>query len=104
MMNMRTSYIKALALLVLVLLTGCLDSTYSRGLFQGYVMDQAPEIVKGKVGKPVTEDAVGNSMKWVYKKKTFDPDNMNAFDSQTTITFEKDVKGNFKVFSVDFTS
>jgi hypothetical protein len=80
----------AAVLLTGTLLAGCIDSTYSRGLFQGYVIDQTQEVVVDKIGKPESEEKSGEAVKWVYKKKTFDPDNMNAFDAITTIIFQPD--------------
>lgn len=80
----------AAVLLTGALLAGCIDSTYSRGLFQGYVIDQTQEVVADKVGKPESEEKSGEAVKWIYKKKTFDPDNMNAFDAITTIIFQPD--------------
>lgn len=80
----------AAILLIGSLLSGCIDSTFSRGLFEGYVVGQTQEQVIDKVGKPTSEEKSGDAMKWVYKKKTFDPDNMNAVDAITTIVFQPD--------------
>ena len=77
-------------LLMGALLSGCMDTTFSRGLFQGYVIDQTQETVVDKVGKPIAEEKSGDAVKWIYKKKTFDPDNLNTFDGQTTIIFQPD--------------
>ena len=74
-----------------------------RGLFQGYVLDQTEEDVVAKVGKP---DSVDNSKpstpRWVYKRKTFDPDNQNQVDNETILIFQKDASGKFKVTQVIF--
>ena len=80
----------AAVLLIGALLSGCIGSTFSRGLFQGYVIDQQQEAIIDKVGKPDSEEKSGDAVKWIYKKKTFDPDNMNAFDTTTTIIFQTD--------------
>ena len=80
----------AAVLLMGTLLSGCIGSTFSRGLFQGYVIDQTQETIVDKVGKPDSEEKSGDAVKWIYKKKTFDPDNMNAFDAMTTIIFQTD--------------
>lgn len=74
-----------------------------RGLFTGYVMDKTEDEVVTKVGKP---DAVDSSLpstpKWVYKKKTFDPDNQNQVDNETILIFQKDASGKLKVTQVVF--
>jgi len=80
----------AAILLIGSLLSGCIDSTFSRGLFEGYVVGQTQEQVVDKVGKPTSEEKSGEAVKWIYKKKTFDPDNMNAVDALTTIVFQPD--------------
>lgn len=72
------------------LLSGCIGGTFSRGLFEGYVVGQAQEQVVDKVGKPASEEKSGDAVKWIYKKKTFDPDNMNAVDTLTTVVFQPD--------------
>ncbi len=72
------------------LLSGCIDSTYSRGLFEGYVVGQTEEQVVDKVGKPTSQEKSGDAVKWVYKKRTFDPDNMNAVDANTIVVFQPD--------------
>ena len=75
-----------------------------RGLFQGYVMDQTEDAVVAKVGKPDTVDSSKpNTPRWIYKKKTFDPDNLNQVDNETILIFQKDASGKFKVTQVIFT-
>ena len=75
-----------------------------RGLFTGYVMDQTEEEVAGKIGKPDAVDTTNaNTPKWIYKKKTFDPDNLNQVDNETILIFQKDpVTQKFKVIQVIF--
>lgn len=74
-----------------------------RGLFTGYVTDKTEEEVVAKVGKPDTVDASKpNTPRWVYKKKTFDPDNQNQVDNETILIFQKDASGKFKVVQVIF--
>ncbi len=70
-------------------LSACFSSQYTRGMFQGYVMDQTQEVVTDKIGKPDEIDGSdGKGAKWTYKKKTFDPENMNAIDDKTILHFE----------------
>jgi hypothetical protein len=58
-------------------LSGCSGSRRTaRGLFIGYVTDKTEEEVVAKVGKPDSvERASRTRLRWIYKKKTFDPDN-----------------------------
>ena len=44
----------------------------ARGLFIGYVTDKTEEEVVAKVGKPEAVDAKPLTLRWTYKKKTFD--------------------------------
>ena len=74
-----------------------------RGLFQGYVTDKTEEEVVAKVGKPDSVDASKPATpRWIYKKKTFDPDNQNQLDNETILIFQKDASGKFKVTQVIF--
>ena len=86
-------------------LSGCSSGGggQQRGLFTGYVMDKTEQEVEAKVGKPDSVDAKNPSTpKWVYKKKTFDPDNLNQVDNETILIFQKDAGGTLKVTQVVF--
>jgi hypothetical protein len=90
---------------VVVILAACSGGGgQQRGLFVGYVTDKTEEEVVAKVGKP---DSIDNSKpttpRWIYKKKTFDPDNQNQVDNETILIFQKDASGKFKVTQVIFT-
>jgi len=90
---------------ILTALTGCAGefSGTARGLFTGYVMDKTEEEVAAKVGKPVSVDSnTQNTLRWTYKKKTFDPDNKSLVDEETILIFQKDAGGKFKVTQVIF--
>lgn len=90
---------------ILMALTGCSGqvSGTARGLFIGYVMDKAEEDVIAKVGKPESiDDSKPNTLRWTYKKKTFDPDNQSLIDDETILIFQKDASGKFKVTQVIF--
>jgi hypothetical protein len=81
-----------IALVTAITLTAC-GGAYQRGIFQGYVIDATEEQVTSKIGKPDQIDAGDpNSPRWVYVKKTFDPDNQNKVDEKTIIVFKKDPK------------
>ena len=90
-----------------LMLAGCgkgSEGGYQRGLFAGYVQDKTEEEVTGKVGKPdAVDNANPNTPKWIYKRKTFDPDNQNQIDNETILIFQKDkASGKFTVSQVVF--
>jgi len=85
-------------------LSGCSGQVggTARGLFIGYVTDKTEEEVIAKVGKPESVDTKPLTLRWTYKKKTFDPDNQSLVDNETILIFQKDASGNFKVVQVIF--
>lgn len=89
---------------ILMALTGCSGefSGTARGLFTGYVTDKTEDEVTAKVGKPASVDTQPNTLRWTYKKKTFDPDNQSKYDDETILIFQKDASGKFKVVQVIF--
>jgi hypothetical protein len=100
------AFLVAAACSIVMALTGCSGSFSgtARGLFTGYVTDKTEEEVVAKVGKPHSVDSTNpNTPKWIYKKKTFDPDNQSKFDDETILIFQKDpASGKFKVTQVIF--
>jgi hypothetical protein len=95
----------AAACSILMALAGCAGqvSGTARGLFIGYVTDKTEAEVVAKVGEPATKDSsTQNTLRWTYKKKTFDPDNQSLVDNETILIFQKDAAGNFKVTQVIF--
>ncbi|MFN0161134.1 MAG: hypothetical protein ACKVQQ_07885 [Burkholderiales bacterium] len=73
-----------------MMISGCWSSQYTRGLFQGYVMEQTQEAVAEKFGKPDEIDASDTKHpRWIYKNKTFDPDNGNQSDARTILHFDE---------------
>ena len=85
-------------------LSGCAGefSGTARGLFVGYVTDKTEEEVVAKVGKPASVDTKPSTLRWTYKKKTFDPDNQSLVDQETILIFQKDPQGKFRVTQVIF--
>ncbi len=82
-----------IALVAAITLAACGSGAYQRGIFQGYVVDASEDQIASKVGKPDEVDAKDpNAVRWVYLKKTFDPDNMNKTDDRTVIVLKKDAK------------
>jgi hypothetical protein len=99
------AFLVAAACSILLVLTGCSGSFSgtARGLFTGYVTDKTEEEVIAKVGKPHSVDnSKPNTPRWIYKKKTFDPDNQSLFDEETILIFQKDASGKLKVTQVIF--
>jgi hypothetical protein len=97
----------ALAALAGLLAVGCgkgAEGGQQRGLFVGAVKDKTEEEVAAKFGKPDVVDAANpNTPKWIYKRKTFDPDNQNQVDNETILIFQKDAtSGKLKVSDVIF--
>lgn len=88
---------------VLALASGCSDSGHPRGLFTGRVMEKTEAEITEDIGKPASVDATNpQRVKWVYKRKTFDPDNMNTPDNETNLYFKPDASGKLKVSEVGF--
>ena len=101
---MKAFLIAAVCGMALVL-NGCSGQVggTARGLFIGYVTDKTEEEVVAAVGKPeIVEPATPTTLRWVYKKKTFDPDNQSLVDNETILIFQKDASGKFKVVQVIF--
>jgi hypothetical protein len=103
---MKAFFSAAVCGMVLALtLTGCAGefSGTARGLFVGYVTDKTEDEVVAKVGKPASVDSsTPNTLRWTYKKKTFDPDNKSLVDEETILIFQKDASGKLKVTQVIF--
>ncbi len=62
-----------------------LPARYCSGLRSGQIIE--------KIGKPdQIENKDPNAPRWVYNKKTFDPDNLNRSDDKTIVVMKKDPK------------
>ena len=98
------AFLVAAACGIVLTLSGCSGQVggTARGLFVGYVTDKTEEEVVAKVGKPETVETRPNTLRWTYKKKTFDPDNQSLVDNETILIFQKDASGKFKVVQVIF--
>jgi hypothetical protein len=82
---------------------GCSGSGHPRGMFSGRVVDKTEDEVTADIGKPESVDKSNpERVKWVYKRKTFDPDNMNTPDNETILVFKRDAGGKLKVAEVTF--
>jgi hypothetical protein len=94
----------AAALALAMTLNACGNGGYQRGIFTGYVVDSTEEEITKKIGKPDQIDSSDpNAPRWIYNKKTFDPDNMNQTDARTIVVMKKDAAtGKFKGAEVIF--
>ena len=78
---------------------------YQRGLFQGYVVGATEEEITSKIGKPESVDnADPKAPRWIYTKKTFDPDNQNQVDARTIIIMQRDAQGKLRGADVIFSA
>ena len=91
------------ALLITLMLSACDGGRgYSRGILHGLVIDKTEAEVANKLGKPESVEKVGNDgLRYVYRRKSFDPDNMNQIDDKTFIDFEQKA-GKMIVVEVSF--
>jgi hypothetical protein len=79
----------ALLVLAVAVAAGC-SGSYQRGMFQGYVVGIPADEIQSKIGKPDSVDESDpNKPRWVYNKKTFDPDNFNKQDEKTIVILER---------------
>lgn len=97
--------LRRLALLLLavaaLVLGGCTGAGYSRGLFQGFVVNKTEAEIIDQMGKPLEIDRKNpESPVLVYKEKTFDENNGNRVDPETLIYLHKDDKSG-KVVAYD---
>jgi len=78
---------------------------YQRGLFQGYVVNATEEEIEGKIGKPDSMDASdAKAPRWIYVKKTFDPDNANQVDARTIVVLQRGADGKLRGTDVIFSA
>jgi hypothetical protein len=73
-----------------VLVAACSGGTHSRGQFTGSVVGHSDEEIISKMGKPERVDETDPKRpRWVFTKKTFDPDNFNKVDDKATVILER---------------
>lgn len=84
----------AVALLTALVVAACSDGGFQRGVFYGKVIDRTPEEVAKNFGKPESIDStVPDSPKYVYARKTFNPENQNQIDDKTIVEFARNKEG-----------
>ena len=78
---------------------------YQRGLFQGYVVGATEEEIASKIGKPDSIDTSDpKAPRWIYKGKTFDPDNQNKSDARSIVILQRDAQGKLRGTDVIFSA
>lgn len=91
---MLQKFLRAVLVAGLLVVAGCSAGTHSRGQFTGHVVGSTEEEITSKLGKPAEVDAKEpNRPRWIYKGKTFDPDNFNKVDEKVIIILEKNAEG-----------
>ena len=84
-------FVRALTIgALLALAAACSGGSHSRGQFTGHVVGHTEEEILGKMGKPErVDDADPKRPRWIYSKKSFDPDNFNKVDEKATVILER---------------
>jgi len=86
--NMTNRFLTiAVALTAALMISACSGGKgYSRGIFHGLVIDKTEAEVTDKLGKPESVEQIGSDgVRYVYRRKTFDPDNANSVDEKTFV-------------------
>jgi len=93
----------AAALLAALVLAACSDGGFQRGVFYGKVIDRTPDEVASSFGKPDSVDlTVPDSPKYVYSRKTFNPENQNQIDDKTIVEFARNKDGKIVCTDVSY--
>lgn len=80
--------------IVAVALAACGQGGYQRGVFYGKVIDRSPDEVASTFGTPDSVDtSTPESPRYVYVRKTFNPENANTVDEKTIVEFAKNKEG-----------
>ncbi|MFM9885034.1 MAG: hypothetical protein ACKVQT_18585 [Burkholderiales bacterium] len=91
---MLKGFFVGMLMMIAFTLGGCGAGTHSRGQFQGHVVGATEDVIESKMGKPESVDAKDPARpRWIYSKKTFDPDNFNKVDDKVIILLERNAQG-----------
>lgn len=100
--SLRPLVAAAIAALSLTL-AACTEGGYSRGIFQGHVVNKTEAEIVDRVGKPdEIERTNPDEPVLVYKKKTFDVDNENKVDPVTVVYMKKRPDGTFVSYDIGY--
>lgn len=85
------------------MLVACGQGGFQRGVFYGKVIDKTPDEVVSSFGKPDSIDQSSPEYpRYIYAKKTFNPEDMNKVDDQTIVEFAKGKDGQLHVTDVSY--
>lgn len=85
---------QGIAMLAAALVLVACNSDYPRGQFSGYVIGKTEDQIISQVGKPhEVDNSNPASPVWVYKKKTFNTDDLNKVDDKTLVYMKKGPDG-----------
>lgn len=85
---------QGIAMLAATLVLVACNSDYPRGQFSGYVIGKTEDQIISQVGKPhEVDNSNPASPVWVYKKKTFNTDDLNRVDDKTLVYMKKGPDG-----------
>jgi hypothetical protein len=85
-----------------LMVAACGQGGFQRGVFYGKVIDKTPDEVVGAFGKPDAIESATDGTRYVYVKKTFNPENMNQVDEKTIVEFGKDKDGKVVCLDVSY--
>ena len=88
--------------LLALMVAACGQGGFQRGVFYGKVIDKTPEEVVSAFGKPDAIETATDGTRYVYIKKTFNPDNLNQVDEKTIVEFGKDKDGKVVCLDVSY--
>ena len=85
-----------------LMVAACGQGGFQRGVFYGKVIDKSPDDVVSAFGKPDAIETATDGTRYVYVKKTFNPENMNQVDEKTIVEFGKDKDGKVVCLDVSY--
>jgi hypothetical protein len=91
-----------MAAVLALMVAACGQGGFQRGVFYGKVIDKTPEEVASAFGKPDAIETATDGTRYVYFKKTFNPENMNQVDEKTIVEFGKDKDGKVVCLDVSY--
>jgi hypothetical protein len=101
-MSFITRLSRAAAIAVAALVLSACAERMSRSDFESRVKDRAEHEVRKDIGKPAAVDAAGDTVKWVYTKRTFNIEDGNKFDSRAVIVFSPAHDGSLTAREIRF--
>jgi hypothetical protein len=91
-----------MAAMLAAAVAACGQGGFQRGVFYGKVIDKTPDEVVDSFGKPDAIESTSDGARYVYIKKTFNPENMNQVDEKTIVEFGKNKEGKVVCLDVSY--